>query len=594
MSRSEKVTIGDWWSETASRLRAAAEASRSRSSDAPGWLGVLVVSGDGTVETCCHNLERMLRCAESEIRGAAIGSILPGVDSLDTLRQHAARFRALAAEAPRVLELSARRPDGSLFPVAIADPDLGSPWQALSQLLIYDLSRSHAAREQDESHRLQAEERLFPAANYDAVTRLPNRDLLVDRLGNAVALCRRNGRSIAVLHLDLDRFRRVNDTLGYPGGDELLSLVGERLRSCVRQADTVARVGGDEFVILLVDLRDEEDGQQVLGKVMDRLSLPFLVHERDIYLSASMGVSLFPRDGVDAQRLLKYADLAMYQAKVAGRNRYVFFDRSMHKAASDSTAMATRLRAALENEELALYYQPQIDIGSGCVTVVEALLRWHHPDGGVIGPDRFVPLLGDLGMIGGVTEWVIETACTQIRALADVAPHIGVAVNLSTRQFSDPRLPHLVDAVLAKTLLDPRLLELEITEGTLMEDVPMTSATLNALAGRGIRIVIDDFGTGYSSLTHLKRFAVDTIKIDRSVASDATCNRDAATIVKAVVSLGRELDVSVVAEGVETAEQLEFLRSLQCTRAQGHFFSRPLPPAALREFLVRWPGASAG
>jgi diguanylate cyclase (GGDEF)-like protein/PAS domain S-box-containing protein len=698
VNRSGNVTVGDWWSETVSGLGAFIEASNSRSSHAPGGLGVLVVSNAGTVEACCHNMQRMLRCTADDIRGAPIGSILPGVSSPETLRQHANQFRALASDAPEVLELCARRPDGSLFPVVVADARLGSATRQPSQLLIYDLSSSHAAKEQadrfsmaveqtadavaitdrrgtiqyvnrafeqmtgysrheavgktmailrsgrhnqhfyanlwntilsgrvfrarfanrrkdgemlfeektisplrdangdithfvstakDVSDRIQAEERLFFLANHDTVTGLPNRNLLVDRLGHALALCHRNAKTLALLCLDLDRFRFVNDTLGHQGGDELLRAVGERLRGCVRQADTVARVGGDEFVIALALLSSDHDAQQVVEKIMASFKAPFPVHERDIYISASVGVSLGPRDGSDVQRLLRYADLAMYQAKAAGRNRYLFFDRSMDKAASENLALATSLRGALKRGELALHYQPQVDVASGTVAAVEALLRWQHPDRGIIPPDRFVPLLEDMGMIGEVSEWVIETACSQIRALSESGSSIGLAINLSNRQFADPRLPQVVDEVLSRVGLDPSLLEFEITESTLMEDVPTTTATLTALAERGISIAIDDFGTGYSSLSYLKRFSVDVIKIDRSFVWDAMRDPDAAAIVKAVVSLGRELSLSVIAEGVETAEQFEFLRSLQCARVQGFLISRPLPYDGLCRFLAQ-------
>jgi diguanylate cyclase (GGDEF)-like protein len=424
---------------------------------------------------------------------------------------------------------------------------------------------------------VRAEEQLNLLANYDSLTRLPNRNLFLDRLRQAVAVCARSSRLLALLYIDLDRFKLINDTLGHVAGDELLTQAAERLRGCVREADTVARLGGDEFTVILTDLASDADARKALEKIMASFRAAFRIEERPVYVTPSIGVSLFPTDGTDVPTLLKHADVAMYHAKGSGRNAFSFFEPLMNVANSESLALETDLRGALDRQELALHYQPQIDVATGAWVAVEALLRWQHPTRGSVPPTRFIPLLEDMGLIGSISEGVIETACRDIRALSrTLGTNLQLAINLSNRQFKDPKLLGLLSAALERTGFDPALLEVEITESTLMEDVPATLNAVNALVLRGIRIAVDDFGTGYSSLSYLRRFSVDTIKIDRSFVWDVLRNEDAAAIVRAVVSLGRDLDMTIVAEGVETAEQLDFLRAQHCSRVQGHFFSRPV------------------
>jgi diguanylate cyclase (GGDEF)-like protein/PAS domain S-box-containing protein len=440
----------------------------------------------------------------------------------------------------------------------------------------------------DVTERVRAEEQLNLLANFDGLTRLPNRNLFMDRLRQAVAACARSGRLLALLYIDLDRFKLINDTLGHVAGDELLTQAAERLRACIREADTVARLGGDEFTVILTELASEADARKVLDKIMAAFRAAFRIQGGPVYVTPSIGISMCPADGTDVPTLLKHADVAMYHAKGSGRNGFSFFEPAMTEANGESLALETDLRGVLDRRELALQYQPQIDVATGAFVAVEALLRWHHPARGGVPPARFIPLLEDTGLIGSISEWVIETACRDMQYLSDaLGADLQLAINLSTRQFKDPKLPGLLGAALARTGFDPARLEVEITESTLMADAPVTLDTIGRLVQRGIRIAVDDFGTGYSSLSYLRRFSVNTIKIDRSFVRDVLHDEDAAAIVKAIVSLGRDLEMTVVAEGVENYDQLAFLHAQRCSRAQGYFFSRPVSLDGIRELVER-------
>ncbi len=438
----------------------------------------------------------------------------------------------------------------------------------------------------DITERMQAQERLHYLAHHDVLTELPNRVLFFDRLAHALDRCRAPNRSVAVLFLDLDRFKIINDTLGHDVGDRALLDLAQRLTGCVRRGDTIARLGGDEFAVILEDLSSPERVSAVADKIMAALGPPIDVDGRELFISASIGVSMYPGDGSDPQTLLKHADIAMYRAKEQGRNTYRFYSADMSARAFERLSLETSLRHALERDEFELHYQPQVDLRSGSVVGVEALLRWRHPDLGMVSPLDFIPVLEETSLILPVGEWVVRTACRQVQRWREggTGP-LRLAVNLSSRQFNAPGLPELMADVLHETGIDPLALELEITESTLVQPGDETEDTFQALADLDLRVAIDDFGTGYSSLSYLKRFSIDTLKIDRAFIADVTSDPDDAAIVQAVIAMARQLNIQVVAEGVETEAQLEFLRAQKCDLVQGFLFSRPLPADQLAPLL---------
>ncbi|BAN34819.1 sensor diguanylate cyclase/phosphodiesterase, PAS, PAS and PAS domain-containing [Sulfuricella denitrificans skB26] len=428
-------------------------------------------------------------------------------------------------------------------------------------------------------HHKEAEQNLVQVTNYDALTGLPNRFLFLDRLGHAISRAARSDRMVAVMLLDIDNFKTINDTLGHTHGDLLLQDIADRLSRCVPEDDTLARIGGDEFVIVLEGVSEVEEIAKIAQKIVDIFSLPFTPSSQEIYVTPSMGVTIYPMDGHDSDSLLKNADAAMYTAKEYGRNHFRFYTTDMNALAIERFAMEGALRRAMEREEFTLYYQPQVDIKSGQVIGVEALLRWNHPERGLVPPGEFVPLLEENNLIIPVGEWVLRTACAQCRAWQDAGlPPLRMAVNLSARQFRQENLVEMIDSILLETGISPKLLELELTEGLLMENTSDTSLILGQFKSRGVQVAIDDFGTGYSSLSYLKRFPIDRLKIDQSFVRDIIIDSNDAAIAVAVISLGRSLGLSVIAEGVETLDQLEFLGVQKCDEYQGYHFSRPVPP----------------
>jgi len=437
------------------------------------------------------------------------------------------------------------------------------------------------------AERKRSEERLKQLAHYDGLTGLPNRGLFMDRFKQAIAHARRYKRPVAVLFLDLDGFKFINDTLGHDVGDRLLHGVAQRLSGCMREGDTVARLGGDEFVILLVDIVRKEDAEQVARKVITALDQPFVEGRQELLVTTSIGIGLYPGDGEDVQTLIKNADIAMYRAKEQGRNNYQFFAPAMSDSARRRLGLEKGLRYALERHELLLHYQPKVALVSGRITGMEALARWRHPELGMVSPALFIPLLERSGMITAMGEWTLRAACQQNKAWQDAGlPPLRVAVNLSARQFRHTELPDIVARVLQETGLDPRWLELEITEGVLMAHEHTAIASLQGLTGLGISLVVDDFGTGYSSLNSLKYFPIRALKIDRSLIRELPANEDIAAITRAVIGMGKSLKISVVAEGVENAQQLAFLSENQCDEIQGYYFSPPLTADAFGD-LVR-------
>ncbi|GAB4171107.1 MAG: hypothetical protein Fur0039_11030 [Rhodocyclaceae bacterium] len=439
---------------------------------------------------------------------------------------------------------------------------------------------------QDISERIRFEKRLEEIATHDTLTGLPNRHLLGDRLEQGLASARRGGRLLALAFVDLDRFKNVNDTLGHEAGDQLLVEVARRLVACLRNGDTVARQGGDEFVVLLADLAKAEDAGRVAQKMLDALSVPVMIGNQEVVPSASIGLAAYPRDGERAQTLMMNADQAMYSAKQAGRNQYRFYDPDMNRAAAVWLEVNASLHRALERDEFVLHYQPKVDLKSGRITGAEALLRWNSRVLGMVSPDKFIPLLEETGRIVEVGEWALATACRQGKKwLERGLPALSVAVNLSVRQFQQADLAQRVRRILDETGFPAENLELEITESMVAVNVERAIALLADLRRLGLKLAIDDFGTGYSSLHALKRFPVSTLKIDRSFVKDLPADRDDAAIARAVIQLGHGMGLSVVAEGVETEAQRDFLRDAGCDSMQGFLFARPMTAAALDERL---------
>ena len=436
--------------------------------------------------------------------------------------------------------------------------------------------------------RRHSEDRLAYMAQFDALTGLPNRSMYLDRLGHTLIEAERDGLPVGVLFVDIDRFKNVNDTLGHGVGDLLLVEIAERLRCAVRPGDTVGRLGGDEFAIALAHLARVDDATLVAQKVVSSLAAPFQLGSHEVYVSASIGIGLYPIDGREADELLRNADTAMYRAKESGRNAYQFYMPQMNERALARMLLESQLRGALDRLEYLLHYQPKVNLTTGEISGMEALIRWQPAGRSLVPPDQFIPILEDTGLIIQVGEWVLATVCAQIRSWQSEGITVcPVAVNLSARQFRQKNLAAELGNIIEASGVDPGLIELELTESSLMSDSEAAVQALMEIKTRGIRLSVDDFGTGYSSLAYLKRFPLDSLKIDRAFIRDVTTDVDDATIALTIINLARSLKLKVIAEGVETQDQFEFLRLHGCDEMQGYYFSRPLPveqiTSALRE-----------
>jgi diguanylate cyclase (GGDEF)-like protein/PAS domain S-box-containing protein len=439
---------------------------------------------------------------------------------------------------------------------------------------------------EDISDRKLAEERVQFLAYYDALTGLPNRTLLQDRLAKSLASARRHKEKVALLFLDLDRFKIINDSLGHSFGDLLLQQVAERLKKWARAQDTVARIGGDEFLIALASVNDDSDAAVAAGRIMEAMNSDFVIQGRTFNVSCSIGISLFPDHGADNEALIKNADAAMYTAKESGRNAFRFFSNDMNARVVERLNLEHGLRGALEKNEFFLLYQPQTNVESGEIVGAEALLRWKHPELGLISPDRFIRVAENSGLILPIGEWVLRTACLTARSWQTQGlPAIPVAVNVSAVQFRHESFRDLIRQVLQETGLAPNYLELELTESLLLSNADVTLSVLRALKEIGINLAIDDFGTGYSSLSYLRQFPVSKLKIDRSFIRDVPSNSDDTAIATAIISMAKGLNIKVIAEGVENETQMAFLRHQHCDEVQGYYFSRPLTPEQMVEKL---------
>jgi diguanylate cyclase (GGDEF)-like protein/PAS domain S-box-containing protein len=484
-------------------------------------------------------------------------------------------WHELKSEGSWVGEIWKRRKNGETF----------ASWESASA--VDDEAGNHLGyifMFQDITDRKLFSSRLEQLAHYDPLTHLPNRRLLSDRVDHAVQRASRSDDQHALLFIDLDHFKRINDTIGHLSGDRLLTVIAERLLKCVRTSDTVARLGGDEFAVLLEDITPM-DVERIADKILASLAAPVELEGRDWYIGASIGISLTPRDGADMAALLKNADTAMYRAKADGRHCFRFFDEGMAEQATLQVARETALHLAVERKAFALHYQPQLDMATGEVVGVEALIRWRQGDK-MISPMEFIPLAEETGHIIPIGHWVLTTACRDIKSLhAEGFNDLKLAVNISAVELKQNDFIEQILMVLAESGFPPDRLELEITESTMMVDVTRVASVLDALSATGISLSIDDFGTGYSSLSYLKQLPVDLIKVDRSFVRDVPRDKDDCTIVRAIVTMTHALGLHVVAEGVETEEQLQFLRDEGCDISQGYLISRPVPLDELRQWL---------
>ena len=509
---------------------------------------------------------------------------LPDGEGLDTV----ARALAAVSKAPIVVMTSHDDETLAVKAVQSGAQDYLVKGQADTRGLVRTIR--HAV----ERHRMLSElkrsrRREHHQATHDPLTGLPNRQLFYDRLFHAMAYSSRHRESLAVLFIDIDHFKNVNDTRGHAVGDKLLTSAAERLSACLRKSDTAARLGGDEFVVILTDLNRIQDAARVAQNTLRALAKPYILGTTELLVTASVGIAIYPTDGEDPDRLIKNADTAMYKAKEEGGNNYRFYTPSANARAFERLALENSLREALESGQFEVYYQPQVDVGSGQIAGVEALLRWRHPNLGLVLPGQFIPLAEETGLIAPLGEWVLQETCKQIKAwqLAGL-PGIRAAVNLSYHQLKRKGLAKTIAGILRETNLDPEHIELEITESSIVQDAETAIATLRALKNLGLRIFVDDFGTGYSSLALLKRFPADGLKIDQSFICDVTTNPCDASIVTALVAMAKGMNLEIVAEGVETPEQLEFLRSRQCRLMQGYLFSKPLAAQGLEGLILKW------
>jgi diguanylate cyclase len=488
-------------------------------------------------------------------------------------------------------ETVARRADGSSFAVEVTVSE--SRLEAVSQMIVFI---------RDITERKAALDRMALLANYDSLTGLPNRVLFRDRLREGMKRARRNGHVLGLMFLDLDRFKVVNDSLGHEVGDRLLQHVSRTLTRCLRNVDsvarnldyepaTVSRLGGDEFTVIVENVGGADEAALIARRILDALLEPFVTGGEEIVISTSIGISLYPHDDADLDALIRHTDMAMYRSKALGRNMYSFYSANMNAEVEARLSLETSLRHALERREFSLLYQPKADLRTGRITGVEALIRWNRPGEEAVPPDRFITILEETGLILPVGAWVIRTACAELARWDAIGlPPLSLAVNLSARQFRQQYLFQLISETLAQTRIAPNRLELELTESQLMEDNDASRIMLSSIADMGVRVAIDDFGTGHSSLSYLKRFSIDTLKIDRSFVREITRDEEDSAIATAVIALGRSLRLKVVAEGVETIHQADYLRALGCDEIQGYLLSRPLTS----EKLVAWLGSYRG
>jgi diguanylate cyclase (GGDEF)-like protein/PAS domain S-box-containing protein len=544
--------------------------------------GILTVAGDGRVDSANAAAARIFGFEPGALVGLELSELLAHATERDIEQlppPAAVEVAALAQHS--LLEMVGRRRDGTSFSIELSVTELDLHGRRTFILTVRDITARKASEEQ-----------IRYRATHDALTGLPNRALFDDRLAGALKQSLRRDEMVAVLFLDLDRFKIINDTLGHSIGDALLVALSQRLRASVRDEDTVARMGGDEFIFILRGLRSADDAVKPAQKVLDAIRPVFHIHGHELYVTASIGIGLCPNDGAQPDQLLKCADIALYRAKERGRNRVQLYNPALNVRVFGQMVLEKHLRHALEQDQFQLVYQPQIALDSGQVVGVEALIRWRHPELGLVSPGEFVPLAEENGLIEPLGLWVLRTACLQHRAWrAARLPELRLAVNMSARQFQRLGLESRIREVLTETGMDARSLELEITESVLMQEGDSTASLLAHLSELGISLALDDFGTGYSSLSHLKRFPIKRIKIDRSFVCDISTREGDAVLARGVIAMAHGLGVEVVAEGIESLEQLSMLRRYGCDEGQGYFLGRPVVPSEVPELVRRqgWP-----
>ncbi|NOZ53915.1 MAG: EAL domain-containing protein [Gammaproteobacteria bacterium] len=539
--------------------------------------GIITIDEHGTIEAYNPATEKIFGILPGEIIGQKITLLISAGSQKDyfTYSGRCSQSLSYCEETLNTCKLIGRRKDGSKFPIEIA----------LSPMQVADI-RLFIVVVRDITERKRAEERLVYLANYDELTGLPNRTLARDRLENATTRAKRDGRLAAVISIDLDQFKNINDTLGHYAGDQLLLSATRRLLRPIRELDTVARLGGDEFMVIVENIGHMNEITSIVEKFLHAFDKPFTLDQQDVYITASAGIAIYPLDDSDTDNLVKNADTAMFRAKAKGGNSYEYFTADMNTQAMERLTLENALRQALTRNEFELYYQPRVNLETEIIVGMEALLRWHHPTLGCVSPVKFIPVLEETGLIVPVGEWVLKTACEQTKHWLDIGDkNLRVAVNLSVRQFQQNDLVDRFTNIFRSTGLDPSHLELEITEGLLVENVSAAIDMLQAFHNLGIHISIDDFGTGYSSLSYLKRFPINTLKIDRTFVHDVTLDSDDAAITTAIVALARSLRLNVTAEGIETEPQLRFLRQL-CDEAQGFYFNKPLKSSEFESLIT--------
>ena len=534
--------------------------------------GLVVVTSDFNVFRVNPAFSSMFSLKAEEVEGRRIDDILPFADLKEAIRD---AFRNGNESEDNVLETSSQGNRYFRISVSMIKPSESQETWGHALLVIEDITE-----------RKLSEEKIIRMANYDNLTGLPNRRLLMNYLSQAITLVRRRALYAAILFIDLDRFKLINDTLGHSAGDELLKEVAERLKKCVRLSDTVGRLGGDEFIVLLPDIEQIEDIIIICNRINTIFDSTLKIGEHEVSVMMSIGISVYPTDGEDGEALLRKADVAMYRAKSDGKSCYRFYSDGMSQSGADRLRLESRLRRAAERGELYLNYQPQVDINTGRIYGAEALMRWYDPGYGLISPKEFIPIAEESGLIMPIGEWLLRTACLQVKTWQNNGFNdIKLAVNISLRQFMQKEFAHTVDRILKEAGLDAGYLELELTESIIMDNAETVIKILNELKQIGVSLAIDDFGTGYSSLIYLKHMPIDIIKIDQSFVRDMTVDNDDAAICDAIIKLAKSLDLEVIAEGVETMEQLELLRRLDCKNIQGYVVSKPLSCDDFEMFL---------
>ena len=556
---------------------------------------IYTLDANGRFTYLNDSVQRTLGFMPGELVGRDYTSII-GQDQLETA-QHHFNERRTGDRATRNFELLLRRKDDLLSSLTERTSDQRIVVE-LSAMGMYRPARLGMGEflgtygvARDISARKQAEATITFQAYHDLLTGLPNRSLFKDRLGQAMVHAKRHGQTMATLFLDMDHFKVVNDTLGHLVGDGLLQALSQRLRDCLREGDTLSRIGGDEFMLLLPHIRSRDNAAFIAQKIISSLKQPFYIEGHELYAGMSIGIAIYPDDGDNIETLIKHADIAMYHAKDHGRNDYKFFTQDLHKSFTGRLAIENEMRHALEKKEFEVFYQPQVAVESQRIRGMEALVRWNHPTRGMVSPTDFIPVAEECGLITPISEWVMAEACRQARLWREGSlPMISMAINLSARQIEHPQFVEKFMHCLRQHVPDGHGIEIEITESTLMRDIDGTIGKLRKLADMGIEISIDDFGTGYSSLSYLKKLPINTIKIDRSFIHDLTGHmNNGSTIVAGIAAMAKGLNLKVVAEGVETQEQLDYLKSLGCDIYQGFFYSRAVNAEAATEILARHP-----